>query len=75
MKAVLDDKLNENNRLREQKARDQDELARARELRKVRKHEAEELAEKCKRLKGLQIDVMEKGRQAKERMMQKESEL
>jgi hypothetical protein len=39
---VLDQLIEENSRLRDQKARDQDELARAKELRRVRKAEVEE---------------------------------
>ncbi len=50
-------------------------MARARELRKVRKHEAEEMSERFKRIKGLQVDVMEKARQARDRLEQKRGEL
>ena len=41
----------------------------------MRKHEAEEMSERFKRIKGLQVDVMEKARQARDRLEQKRGEL
>ena len=48
---MLDQLIEENGRLREQRARDQDEHARAKELRRVRKAEGEDTHERLKRIK------------------------
>jgi hypothetical protein len=51
LKRVLDQLIEENGRLREQKARDLDEHARTKELRRVRKAEGEDAHERLKRIK------------------------
>ena len=75
LKRVLDGLIDDNNRLTEQRAKDQDELARAKELRRVRKYEGEEMHERLKRIKGHHFDITEKLKKSKDAVLQKDSEL
>lgn len=75
LKRVLDGLISENGRLREQKMTDMDDLARAKELRKVRKQEGEEMIERAKRLRGQLHGQQDKLRATKETVLQKDSEL
>lgn len=53
MKGTLDELLRENGQLNEVKKQENQELRKAKDLRKIRKNEAEEVTEKLKRAKGI----------------------
>jgi hypothetical protein len=75
LQRVLEDLQRENDRLLEERSLAKTDLVKGKDLRRIRKSEADDYSERLKRARGIQANNMERLRRMKEHMLERDTEL